>query len=71
MSELSRRQISEILPKIKSDFERMVKTNDLAGFKRILGNYAAGMDSETKEELIRKFKQLATAWYESQKKSSR
>jgi hypothetical protein len=49
----------------------MVKTNDLAGFKRLLGNYAAGMDSETKHELVRTFKQLATAWFESQKKTSR
>ena len=71
MSELSRRQISEILPKIKPELERMVKTNDLAGFKRLLGNYAAGMDGETKDELTRTFKRLATAWFETQKKASR
>jgi len=49
----------------------MVKTNDLAGFKRLLGNYAAGMDGETKDELTRTFKRLATAWFETQKKASR
>ena len=71
MQKLTRRSIAEILPEIRPQLALMVKTNDIAGFKRLLGNYGEYLDRGEKEKAIAMFEQLAKAWFESQKKASR
>ena len=64
----TRKETYTLAPQIIEEYQELVKMNDLAGFKRLLGAYAAHIPREKKDELIEDFKRYAVAWRETSRR---
>jgi len=63
----SRAEIAASKPELIAEFHKLVRENDLAGYKRFLGRNAAHVPREVKDQLIEEFKRYAAAWREMQR----
>lgn len=55
----TRRDVQRLTPEILSQYQNLLLSNDLAGFEKLLAQYAPALDDETRQELIEDFKHYA------------
>ena len=68
MSKYTREDVKKLSPQIIKAFQEAGQKGDVQAFKRLLGQYAAHLPTERKEELIEEFKRYADALREAQRK---
>lgn len=68
MAKYTREDVRKLSPQIIKAFHEAGQTGDVQAFKRLLGEHAAHLPSERKEELIEEFKRYADALREAQRK---
>lgn len=55
----SRRDKKRLAPEILEQYHALVMNSDLAGFEKLLAQYAPYIDEQTKKELVEEFKRYA------------
>lgn len=61
MKKFTRSEVKKLAPEIIAAFHDAGQKCDVAAFKRLLGQYAAHLSSEKKNQLIEDFKRYADA----------
>ena len=55
----TRREKQRLTPEILEQYHALLMTNDVAGFERLLAQYAPGLDPRETEKQIEEFKRYA------------